>query len=228
MLKQTWSSWEKSSSWRQHISLQNSNMSLCMNGTLTYMQITHSVGTDAPPYHQRLVFALFNGNRIVFHLWHVVPDVRFSPKQAEMWTRLTREHVSTVFRSISDDFAPRELGGVSAQNYIITLHNTISSCISWCCGRLCDNGFPKYSRAHMAMSIMTVSQTIPPEGSARWSRAFSSSFCPWSLRTKIFPDSLNLSTILWTGDGKRPKFFAILHSETLSLNWLTILTGSLV
>ena len=31
----------------------------------------------------------------------------YSEKQAEMWTCLTREHVSTVFRSISDDHALR-------------------------------------------------------------------------------------------------------------------------
>ena len=39
------------------------------------------------------------------HLWYVESDIRFSQKQAEMWTCLTREH---VFRSISDDFGPRE------------------------------------------------------------------------------------------------------------------------
>ena len=42
-----------------------------------------------------------------------------------------------------------------------------------------------------------------------------------------FPDSLNLFTILWTVDGERPKFFAILHWESLSLNWLKILSQSL-
>ena len=40
-----------------------------------------------------------------------------------MWTHLTREHVSTVFRSIADDFRPRELGGVSDQ---------INKCLSFC------------------------------------------------------------------------------------------------
>ena len=41
------------------------------------------------------------------------------------------------------------------------------------------------------------------------------------------PDSLNLFTILWTVDGERPKFFATLRWETMSLNWLTILSRSL-
>ena len=54
-----------------------------------------------------------------------------------------------------------------------------------------------------------------------WSRAFSSSFRPWPLGTEISPVSLNLFTILWTVDGKGPKFFAILHWVTLSLNWQT-------
>ena len=46
----------------------------CINGTFTYMQITHAMGTDAPPYHhKRLVFALFIGNSLdgLFHLWHL-------------------------------------------------------------------------------------------------------------------------------------------------------------
>ena len=69
-------------------------------------------------YFHRLVFELFLGNSLngLFHLWHMESDFRFSQKQAEMWTRLTREHVSTVFRSISDDFGPRELSSVSAEN----------------------------------------------------------------------------------------------------------------
>ena len=35
------------------MSLQNSNISPHINGTFIYMQITHAVGTDAPPYHHR-------------------------------------------------------------------------------------------------------------------------------------------------------------------------------
>ena len=45
-------------------------------------------------------------------------------------------------------------------------------------------------------------------------------------KPNIFPDSLNLFTILWTVDGERPKF-AILLWEKMFLNWLTILTQSL-
>ena len=63
--------------------------------------------------------------------------------------------------------------------------------------------------------------------STRESSSFSSGFHPWPLRTKISPDSLNLFTILWTVDGEGPTFFSILHWETLSLNWLTILSWSL-
>ena len=83
------------------------------------------------------------------------------------------------------------------------------------------------------MSIMVawrLSQTIITWGS-QWSCAFTSSCCPWPLRTEITPDSLNLFTILWTVDGERlhlrRKFYAILRWETLSLNWLTILSQSL-
>ena len=61
--------------------------------------------------HPHTIAEAGNGLDGLFHLWHVESDVRFFQKQAEMWTRLTREHVSTVLRSVSD-----ELGGVSAQN----------------------------------------------------------------------------------------------------------------
>ena len=52
---------------------------------------------------------LFVGNSLdgLFHLWHIVSDVCFSQKQAEMFDHRTRYH---CFRSISDDFGPRELG----------------------------------------------------------------------------------------------------------------------
>ena len=71
----------------------------------------------------------------------------------------TREHVSTVFRSISDDFRPRELGGVSAQNsyiwHFLMQRQTVLS----------DNDFLKYFQAYVCGYVhsMTVSQTIPPE-----------------------------------------------------------------
>ena len=77
------------------MSLQNSNISLRINGTFAYMHNTHAVGTDAPLYHHRGWFLhfshFFKSLDSIFHLWHVESDVRFSQKQAEMWTRLTRE-----------------------------------------------------------------------------------------------------------------------------------------
>ncbi len=41
----------KTSSWRQYISLYNSNICLHVNGTFTHMQVTHAVCTDALIYH---------------------------------------------------------------------------------------------------------------------------------------------------------------------------------
>ena len=61
----------------------------------------------------------------------------------------------------------------------------------------------------------------------RWQLAFSSNFRPWLLHTKISLDSLNHFTVLWTVDGERSKFFAILCWETLYFTWLTILSQSL-
>ena len=88
---------QKSSSW-QHMSLQNSNISLRINGTFTNMQITHAVGTDAPPYHHRGRFLHFSSGWSFSSLARRI-HVRFSQKQAEMRTRLTSD----------DDFGPREL-----------------------------------------------------------------------------------------------------------------------
>ena len=41
------------------MSLKNSNKSHRINGTFTYMQVTHAVGTDAPPYPHRGWFLHF-------------------------------------------------------------------------------------------------------------------------------------------------------------------------
>ena len=112
-----------------------------------------------------------------------------------------------------------------------SLHNTISSCISWCSGRLCwvtmifqSTPEPMWlcpSWWHDGFSNNAI------KNRNRWSCAFSSGFRPWPLRTEISPDLLNLFMIIWTVDGERPILFAILSWETLSLNWLTILSQSL-
>ena len=54
---------------------------------------------------QRLVFEICGGNSLdyLFHLWHIESHVRFFLNQAEMWTPLTREHVSIVFWPISEN-----------------------------------------------------------------------------------------------------------------------------
>ena len=41
------------------------------------------------------MFSLMN---LILFVWYVESDVRFS-QQAKIWTCLTREHISTVFRS---------------------------------------------------------------------------------------------------------------------------------
>ena len=51
---------------------------------------------------------------------------------------------------------------------------------------LSDNDFPKYSRAHVAMSIMVAWRFLKQYRlRAWWSRAFSSGFRPWPLHTEI-------------------------------------------
>ena len=96
----------------------------------------------------------------LFHLWHVESDIRFSPKQAEMWTCLTREHVSTVFWSISDDFGPREL----------------LSCISWCRSGLC--------------LMTMIFQTTPEPNNSAWrldSHVYSAAVSTFGLYVSRFP-----------------------------------------
>ena len=82
----------------------------------------HGMG-DLHISSQRQFFALFIGNRL-FNFWH-----RIQCPLAEMWTLLTREYDSTVFRSISHEFGPREL---SEQNEIVLYkeEDIYSSCIS--------------------------------------------------------------------------------------------------
>ena len=134
-------------------------------------KIPSLASTSMIPSHicrsQRLVFALFIGNSLdgLFHLWHVESNVRFYQKQAWMWTRLTREHVSTVFRSISDDFGPRELCTKLINAFL--LHDANSSCISWCSGGLSwvTMIFQSTAEPYVHHGSMMVSQTIPSEGS---------------------------------------------------------------
>ena len=63
---------EKWSSWWQHMSLQNSNISLRINDTFTYMQISHAVGTDAPPYHHRGCFLWNQWSSVTYNLFSLV------------------------------------------------------------------------------------------------------------------------------------------------------------
>uniref|UniRef100_A0A0E9RE37 Uncharacterized protein n=1 Tax=Anguilla anguilla TaxID=7936 RepID=A0A0E9RE37_ANGAN len=44
---------EKTASGWQHMLLQNLYISFCINGAVTDVQVTHSIGTDTPPYHDR-------------------------------------------------------------------------------------------------------------------------------------------------------------------------------
>ena len=123
---------------------------------------------------QRLGFALFIGNSLdgLFRLWHVESDVRFSQKPT---------------------FCAKLINAFLLAKYNFKLHFLMQ----W--GTvLSDNHFPKYSRAHVAMSIMVAWRFLKQfRLRARWSRTFSSGFRPW----------------LW---------------EILSLNWLTILSQSLI
>ena len=130
-----------------------------------------------PILSQKLVFALFVSNSLdgLFHLWHVGSNVRFSKKQPEKWTRLTREHAYTVFQSISDGFGPKELWNVLSEN-------DFSKLLPSPCG-------------YVHHDSMTVSQTISPECSMV--TRIQQRFPPLAFTHQDF---LNLFMILWTVD----------------------------
>ena len=199
------------------------------------MQVTHAVGTDAPPYHHKwtqktwLVFAIFVANSLdgLFPLWHVESNVHFSQKQAEMWTRLTREDVSSVFRSISDDFEPRELVAFLRKmnkclplciiQFQVAFLDTAADCVEW---QQFSKLLPsQWGNVHHGS--MMVSQTIPPEGlmvthiqQRLTPLAFTHRDFPWL--PESFHDIMNCG---W--------WKTILYWEALSLNWLKILSWSL-
>ena len=143
---------------------------------LLWMQITHSVGTDKPPYHYRQIFVLLVGNSLdgLFHLWHIKSDFRFSKKQSEMWTRQTREYVSTVFGPSQITPGP-ETGlrnSVSVQNFKLHfLMHRFSKVLLSPCG-------------YVHHGSMTVSQPIK---GARRSRTFSSCFPSFAFTHRDFP-----------------------------------------
>ena len=136
----------------------------------------------------------------------------------------TREHVSTVFWSISDDLGARE--HFCTKNFLLCIIqfqvaflDAEADCVEW-------QWFSKVLLSPCGY-VHHCSMTVFPNNTAwgpRWSHAFNSNFRPWPLRTEISPDSLNLFTILWTVDGERPKFFAILHYETLSFCFASVPT----
>ena len=167
---------------------------------------------------QRLVFALFLGNNLdgLFHLWHVESDVKlkcgldwpentfplsFGPSQ------MTSGSENSAFVCKVNKCLP-----LCKIQFQVAFLDAVADYVEW-------QWFSKVlpspcDYAHHGR--ITFSQTIPPEG-----------FLPLAFTHKISPHSLNLFTILWTVDGERPTLFAILRWETLSLNWLTILSRSL-
>jgi len=151
-----------------------------------------------------------------FHLWDW--ELKVSFKQAETWIHLNTAH-STHFHCLFDhlrwciDFS---------------LHNRDSSDISWMMQRqtvLSDNGFPKYTRAHVA-TFNTASWWFLMQCHLRGQRlhTFTRGLLP-GLRFLWIPWIFSILCIV---DGERPKYFAELHWEMGFLNCLAILSWNLV
>ena len=191
------------------MSLQNSNINLCINSTFTYMQITYAVGTDAPPYHHRDWFLHLVWMVFLASLTHRI-RYPFSPKNKLKCGLVWPENMFPLcFEQTHMPLGPEFLRKIN--KCIIKFQVAFLDAEADCA----DNDFPKYSWAHVAMSIMIAWRFLKQYRlRARWTCAFCSGYRYWPLRTNISPDSLNLFTILWTVDGERPKFFAILCWET--------------
>ena len=105
--------------------------------TFTNMQITHAVGTDAPTYDHRGSLLHFFSLITVWMVFFIFGTYNLT----SAFPKNKLKYVSNAFWPISDDFGPRELRGVSAQNeynfklLFLMQHWTV----------LCDNNSPKYS-----------------------------------------------------------------------------------
>ena len=147
---------------------------------------------------------------VFFVFDHVESMSTFSQKQAEMWT-------FTVFRSMTS--GPENSAAFLRKinkclplciiQFQVAFLDAAADCVEW-------QWFSKVLPSpcgYVHHGSMTVSQTIPPEGSMV--TCIQQQFLPLAFTHQDSPDSLNLFTILWTVDGERPKFFAILRWETL-------------
>ncbi|MEQ2277661.1 hypothetical protein XENORESO_005978 [Xenotaenia resolanae] len=85
-----------------------------ITGAFTDVQVTHAMGTNTPPYHHRCWPSNFADNILdsPFPSWPGGHNVHDFQKQFEMWTCQTTAHFSTSSQSISDEFGPREAGGI--------------------------------------------------------------------------------------------------------------------
>ncbi len=91
-----------------------------------------------------------------------------------------------------------------------------------------DCGFWKYSWAHLVMSMTESCWWVMQCRLRAWGpRASNKSILPWSLRTEIYPVSLNLLMILCTVDYEICKAFAIWRWGRLFLKCSTIILRTL-
>ena len=151
------------------MSLQNSNISLRINGTFTYMQITHTVGTDAPPYHHRGWFFYFSLVTVwmvffIFGMYNPISKL----KCGLVWLENTFPLSFGPSRMTS---GPEKLGGVFCAKInkclplciiqFLFLH-AAADCVEW---QWFSKVLPSPCGYVPSFLALRFSLTIPPEGS---------------------------------------------------------------
>ena len=196
----------------------NPNISLHINGTFTYMQITHAVALMHPHTITDgwfLHFSLVTVWMIFFIFGTVESNVRFPPKTSwNLDSSDQRTRLSVHLRWLQVQRTRRRFCAKLINAFLCIIQfqvaflDAAADCVEW-------QWFSKVLQSpcgYVHHGSMTVSQTILPEGSMV--TRIQQQFLPLAFTHK---DSLNSFTILWAVDGERPKFFAILRWETLSL-----------
>ena len=155
---------------------------------------------------QRLVFVLFIGNSLdgLFHLWHVESGHPFFPKTSwnvDSSDQRTRFHLSLVhLRWLR---AQRTLQRFCSKinkclplciiQFQVAFLDAVADCVEW-------QWFSKVLPSpcgYVHHGSMTISQTIPPEGSMV--TLIQQQFPPLAFSIEISPDSLNFHNIMNCG-----------------------------
>lgn len=140
LLENAGMSQEKMMSGWQRMLLQNVYITCCITGALTDVQVTHAMGTDITPYHDRCWLL----DLTLITAW--------------MLTRWTTKHDFTVLLSISDETEHREVSGSSGQCLCMAsaLHSKAICGYSseWCSPTMVYQSIPEPMSVYRNMTVL--------------------------------------------------------------------------